>query len=54
MRFDVARIERALASADPAFGARLPFTIAFDQTELPAIIRGLDSILATLGGFRAS
>ena len=39
---------------DPAFGARLQFTIAFDQTEMPAILRGLDSVLATLGGFLAS
>jgi hypothetical protein len=28
--------------------------IAFDQTEMPAILRGLDSVLATLGGFLAS
>ena len=36
------------------FGARLQFTIDFDQTEMPPIIRRLDSILATVGGFLAS
>jgi hypothetical protein len=38
----------------PAFGARLQFSIAFDQTEMPAMLAGLDSVLATLGRFLAS
>jgi hypothetical protein len=37
-----------------AFGARLQFSIDFDQTEMPAMLAGFDSVLATLGGFQAS
>ncbi len=41
----------------PGVGNRLAFKICFDQTELPAIVRGLDGVCAALpvvGGPRAS
>jgi hypothetical protein len=36
------------------FGARLQFSIDFDQTEMPAMLARLDSVLATLGRFQES
>ncbi len=41
----------------PGVGNRLAFKIGFDQTELPAVVRGLDGICAALpvvGAPRAS